>query len=298
MTVQSVSDITAAARGRWPVILQMLGVNVPDGGRHGPCPKCEGKDRFRMDDLEGRGTWICSHCGHGDGLDLVKLVTGKGVRQAAQAVAEVLDVRDVQALPVKPAREKAPKRDMAATVSALVKASHSGESAYLAGKGFASYPACLTGSAHRVGGTAFPAGSLLLPLTTSEGAVTGAQLIAPTGEKSLLPGSTMKGAFVALSPLPPEPPVQVVITEGYATALTVSQLTAGCVVAAISAGNLPNVAQALRARWPEVKIIIAGDNDFQDAGENPGRAFAEKAAKAVSGWVSLPPGETFTGSTA
>lgn len=64
----------------------------------------------------------------------------------------------------------------------------------------------------------------------------------------------MKGAFVALSPLPSEPPVQVVITEGYATALTVSQLTAGCVVAAISAGNLPNVAQSLRARWPEVKL--------------------------------------------
>ncbi|MFL4577093.1 toprim domain-containing protein, partial [Escherichia coli] len=123
------------------------------------------------------------------------------------------------------------------------------------------------------------------------GAVTGAQLIAPTGEKSILPGSTMKGAFVSLSPLPSEPPVQVVITEGYATALTVSQLTAGCVVAAISAGNLPNVAQSLRARWPEVKIIIAGDNDFQDGGENPGRAFAERAAKAVGGWMTLPPGE-------
>lgn len=101
----------------------------------------------------------------------------------------------------------------------------------------------------------------------------------------------MKGAFVALSPLPSEPPVQVVITEGYATALTVSQLTAGCVVAAISAGNLPNVAQSLRARWPEVKIIIAGDNDFQDGGENPGRSFAERAAKAVGGWMALPPGE-------
>ncbi len=101
----------------------------------------------------------------------------------------------------------------------------------------------------------------------------------------------MKGAFVSLSPLPSEPPIQVVITEGYATALTVSQLTAGCVVAAISAGNLPNVAQSLRARWPEVKIIIAGDNDFQDGGENPGRAFAERAAKAVGGWMTLPPGE-------
>lgn len=101
----------------------------------------------------------------------------------------MLDVRDVQALPVKPAREKAPKRDMAAIVGALVKASHSGESAYLADKGFAGYPACLTGSTQHIGGTAFPAGSLLLPLTTSDGAVTGAQLIAPAGRKACCPAA-------------------------------------------------------------------------------------------------------------
>lgn len=291
MTIQTVTQISAAARGKWPVILQMLRIDVPENGRHGPCPKCGGKDRFRLDDLDGRGTWICSQCGNGDGLDLVKLVTGYSVRKAAQEVAQVLNVPDVQELPVKPARQKAPKRDMGLTVAALMKESHTGESAYLTGKGFAGYPASLTGSVQHISGKDFPAGSLLLPLTTNTGAVTGAQLIAPTGEKSILPGSTMKGAFVSLSPLPSEPPVQVVITEGYATALTVSQLTAGCVVAAISAGNLPNVAQSLRSRWPEVKIIIAGDNDFQDGGENPGRAFAERAAKAVGGWMTLPPGE-------
>lgn len=291
MTTQTVTQISAAARGKWPVILQMLRIDVPENGRHGPCPKCGGKDRFRLDDLDGRGTWICSQCGNGDGLDLVKLMTGYGVRKAAQEVAQVLNIPDVQKLPVKPARQKAPKRDMNLTVAALMKESHTGESPYLTGKGFAGYPAPLTGSVQHISGKDFPSGSLLLPLTTNAGAVTGAQLIAPTGEKSILPGSTMKGAFVALSPLPSEPPVQVVITEGYATALTVSQITAGCVVAAISAGNLPNVAQALRARWPEVKIIIAGDNDFQDGGENPGRSFAERAAKAVGGWMTLPPGE-------
>ncbi|RVR66253.1 hypothetical protein, partial [Citrobacter freundii] len=49
---------------------------------------------------------------------------------------------------------------------------------------------------------------------------------------------------------------------------------------AISAGNLPNVAQSLRARWPEVKIIIAGDNDFQDVNLTmpPGTAYAGHAA--------------------
>lgn len=84
----------------------MLRIDVPENGRHGPCPKCGGKDRFRLDDLDGRGTWICSQCGNGDGLDLVKLITGYGVRKAAQEVAQVLNVPDVQELPVKPARQK------------------------------------------------------------------------------------------------------------------------------------------------------------------------------------------------
>lgn len=109
MTTQTVTQISAAARGKWPVILQMLRIDVPENGRHGPCPKCGGKDRFRLDDLDGRGTWICSQCGNGDGLDLVKLITGYGVRKAAQEVAQVLNVPDVQELPVKPARQKAPK---------------------------------------------------------------------------------------------------------------------------------------------------------------------------------------------
>lgn len=106
MTIQTVTQISAAARGKWPVILQMLRIDVPENGRHGPCPKCGGKDRFRLDDLDGRGTWICSQCGNGDGLDLVKLVTGYSVRKAAQEVAQVLNVPDVQELPVKPARQK------------------------------------------------------------------------------------------------------------------------------------------------------------------------------------------------
>ncbi|EPU2537122.1 primase-helicase zinc-binding domain-containing protein [Salmonella enterica subsp. enterica serovar Newport] len=140
MTTQTVTQISAAARGKWPVILQMLRIDVPENGRHGSCPKCGGKDRFRLDDLDGRGTWICSQCGNGDGLDLVKLMTGYGVRKAAQEVAQVLNVPDVQELPVKPARQKAPKRDMSLTVAALMKESHTGESPYLNGKGFAGQP--------------------------------------------------------------------------------------------------------------------------------------------------------------
>ena len=80
-----------------------------------------------------------------------------------------------------------------------------------------------------------------------------------------------------------------IITEGYATALTAAQLAAGWVVAAISASNLPNVAQAVHTRWPQARIVIAADNDFYDGKENTGKVWAEKAAKAVNGCVTLPP---------
>ena len=63
------------ALGRWRGILPALGVPAKAlSNRHGPCPMCGGKDRFRFDDKGGRGTWICSKCGAGDGIELVKRI--------------------------------------------------------------------------------------------------------------------------------------------------------------------------------------------------------------------------------
>lgn len=50
------SAVSGAAVGHWPHILSALGIKVPPAGRHGACPACGGKDRFRLDDKEGRGT--------------------------------------------------------------------------------------------------------------------------------------------------------------------------------------------------------------------------------------------------
>lgn len=57
MKTLSVSTISGAAIGRWPYILSALGIKVPSAGHHGACPACGGKDRFRLDDKAGRGTW-------------------------------------------------------------------------------------------------------------------------------------------------------------------------------------------------------------------------------------------------
>lgn len=65
------------ARGQWRGILSALGVDKQFlSGKHGPCPICGGKDRWRWDDKGGDGTFFCSHCGAGNGVDLVMRVKG------------------------------------------------------------------------------------------------------------------------------------------------------------------------------------------------------------------------------
>ena len=75
------------ARGRWVGILSSIGM-PPKAlrNRHGPCPICGGKDRFRFDDREGRGTWFCSKCGAGDGIELVKRFLNVGFPEAARRI--------------------------------------------------------------------------------------------------------------------------------------------------------------------------------------------------------------------
>ncbi len=65
---------------------------------------------------------------------------------------------------------------------------------------------------------------------------------------------------------------------------------------AFNSGNLPAVAKALKGKFPDKPIIIAGDNDFhlESQGVNPGKIMDRKAAKAVSGMTIFPisaPGE-------
>src|SRR5947199_194195 len=51
--------ISETARGRWHGILPQLGISANLlRNRHGPCPMCGGKDRFRFDDWDGKGVNI------------------------------------------------------------------------------------------------------------------------------------------------------------------------------------------------------------------------------------------------
>lgn len=51
-----ISKIVDAALNRWECILSRLNITIPANHKHGACPCCGGKDRFRFDNLQGRGT--------------------------------------------------------------------------------------------------------------------------------------------------------------------------------------------------------------------------------------------------
>lgn len=83
-------EISEQAVNRWPGILAHFGISPNLQGKQTACPVCGGRDRFRFDNLEGRGTWICNACGAGDGLKLLMLKTGWSFREAASKVRGVI----------------------------------------------------------------------------------------------------------------------------------------------------------------------------------------------------------------
>ena len=83
-------QVKELAIGMWPQILPALGVGRGFlQNKHGPCPLCGGKDRYRFDDKNGRGTFYC-RCGPGDGFDLLMRLNGWTFPETASRVEELL----------------------------------------------------------------------------------------------------------------------------------------------------------------------------------------------------------------
>lgn len=87
-------SVKAAAAGRWLEILASPSIGVPadvlDGRKH-PCPRCGGRDRFRL--WNDDGGLRCSHCfadANGDGLSAVQWFCGCDFPSAVERVAEIL----------------------------------------------------------------------------------------------------------------------------------------------------------------------------------------------------------------
>lgn len=110
----SAEDVRSAAQGQWVGVLGGLGVRTDLlRPRHGPCPGCGGRDRFRFDDLGGTGSFLCSQGGGevlaGDGIALLAHCLNVEWKEAVQRLGEYLGLR---------AQGGGPRREAGPAVSA------------------------------------------------------------------------------------------------------------------------------------------------------------------------------------
>lgn len=83
-----VKDIEAQANGKWHSILTSIG--VPESyltGKHGPCLFCHGEDRWRWDNKDNTGTYICNQCGSGTVFQLIMKHIGINFKEALERVS-------------------------------------------------------------------------------------------------------------------------------------------------------------------------------------------------------------------
>ncbi|MFG0764316.1 DUF927 domain-containing protein [Aeromonas media] len=296
-----VSDVAAAATGHWPDLLMAVGIDTPRGGKHGPCPTCGGKDRFRLDNKGGRGTWICNQCGAGDGLALVGLVTGKPIKEAAELIAPLvglsaggLDAAERERIhqqqkakveqegrQVEQQRHKAARR-----AAAIMQDCEQAHAPYLALKSLGVCLCAVNRILIREAGENFPPASLIVPLYNEASELVNVQLIRDDGTKRYLAGGQKVEAYHRI-----DGRALVAVTEGYATGLSVHIATGATVYCAMDGGNLLNVAKIARRQHPTAEIIIGGDHDLNEAGQRneSTQRQTEGAALAVGAVVALPP---------
>lgn len=122
--------------------------------------------------------------------------------------------------------------------------------------------------------------ALFVPMRDADCKIHSYQEITPGGDKRFRKGGLKKGCFFLIG----EPAEQLCIAEGFATAASVYEATGIATAVAFDAGNLLPVAEALRAKYATIPIVICADDDTSGVGLSK----ASVAARTVNGKVALP----------
>lgn len=281
------------ARGKWRGILLALGIEERYlTGKHGPCPFCEGRDRFRWDNDKGSGSFICSQCGAGDGIELLKRAKGWDFKTAAREVDAI--VGGVQPEKPKPGIDPAQRVDMLNRLWKSGSPLRPGDPAcvYLAGRDVLPdpIPACLR-YVERCPvpyGGGFAAAMLAL-VHDAQGQPVNIHRtfleVAP-GEKRMratMPGELPEGAAIRLSLVHGN---RLGIAEGIETALKASRRFGVPVWAALNATML--------SKWEPPagveQVLVFGDNDPAFGGQAAAFALAHRltARRKINASVHIP----------
>lgn len=125
--------------------------------------------------------------------------------------------------------------------------------------------------------------SLMVPLYDTTRAIHGMQFIGADGDKKFKVGTAKQGHYF---PIGKPKEKTLLVCEGYATGASLYEATGCGVAVAFDAGNLKPVAEALRQKYPDYRLIICADND-QWGDINTGVIKATEAALAVAGLLTI-----------
>lgn len=268
-----------AARNKWHSILVHFGIDQSFlRDVHGPCPICEGKDRFRWDNKDGRGTYYCNQCGSGDGMDLAIRFSGKEFKTACREIDGIVgNIREGEApqkkdgskrinmiLPMlKDVSNDGPVRKYLAgrklpSSTALKEVAELGY--YNQGDEISKHPAMVARISSMGGGLA----SLHVTYLTTDGG----KADVPSPKKILTPMNDMNGGAVRLTKVYAE----FGIAEGIETALAVMKLYKVPCWAATSAGMMEKFQPPPGTK----KLTIYSDNDESFTGQKAAYTLAAR----------------------
>jgi putative DNA primase/helicase len=117
-------------------------------------------------------------------------------------------------------------------------------------------------------------------------AISTLQTISPSGEKLFMAGGIKKGSFYEITNKE-APKDKLILCEGFATGASIFEATGISTVVCFDAGNLPAVAELIRAKYPDFKLIIAADDDWKK-NPNVGQLKANEAASKVGAHLAIP----------
>lgn len=291
-------------------IFPAVGVKLHGNGKkHQPCPLCGGSDRFRCDDKNGTGSWICNQCGAGNGYTLVKKITNKDAYDTHATIAGILGIDGGKTISeadrkawrqAQIQRESEQKQARHASWRRVADNAHTrylsaypimGKShPYLDKKGIADIVS--TGSA---GIKIDQWGNLLVPLNyhnpqTGNITLANIQSINQDGKKLFMRDGLVKGTFCTLGKIAACDTI--LVCEGYATGASLFLAVEGkyAVVVSFNAKNMEKVAPILRQLYPNHRLLFCADDDKATAaktGKNDGILSATNSAALTGGmWIS------------
>ncbi|HRO36811.1 primase-helicase zinc-binding domain-containing protein [Thauera sp.] len=290
-------DVRQIAQGRWKSILTVMGMDERAlSGKHGPCPMCGGRDRFRFDDKDGRGTYFCSGCGAGDGVQLAMSITGLSFRDVAAEVERIAGT--VKPTAIRTERTDEDKLSALRRVFRESRPIERGDEAcrYLAGRGLRLYdlPESIRlhpGMPYRDGGAVlgtFP--TMLATVTDAAGrALSMHRTFIQDGKKAPVPapkklmqGLPLSGAAIRLTPVSRS----LGIAEGVETALAASELFEVPTWSCISTSGI----ETFEPPEGVEHVVIFADHDANFAGQAAAyRAAHRLALKGIEVEVCIPP---------